>query len=460
MQGRSASIALDDSRPIWRSLLIFLLPLMGSNALQSLGQTINSIYLGKLLGTLAFAAAGNFFPIIFLVISFLIGLGSASSVLIGQAYGAHDLHRVKAVAGTSLGFALILGIGLGALCAVFTAPLLHLIGTPPDIFSLSLQYARVIFISFPVFFVYLIYSTFLRGVGDSRTPFLFLMLSTALTMIFTPAFILGWAGLPRLGVISAAWSNIVSSMLTLVAMWVYLRRKGSPLAPDAEMLRDLLPRGRILANLIRIGIPTSLQMIIVSLAEIAVLAFVNRYGSDATAAYAAVNQVVGYVQFPAISIGIAASIFGAQSIGAGRSDRLGPIVRSAVGLNYVLEGVMIGLCYLLASEILGLFLTKPSTHAIARELLYITIWSYAIFGNAAVISGLVRSSGDVIWPLTISVCSIWLVEVPVAYVLSFRVGLGLPGIWLGYPAAFIANVLGQFAYYELVWRHKPLRPIH
>lgn len=458
MRAAGAGIALDDSRPIWQSLVIFLIPLLLSNWLQSLGQSINYIYLGRFLGTSAFAAAGNFFPIVFFVFAFLLGLGTAGSILIGQAYGAGDLPRVKRIAGTTLGLALIFGIVGGALCAIFIDPLLRMIGTPPDIFELSKQYARVIFISFPVIFTYLIYSTCLRGVGDSRTPFLFLILSTALTIAITPALIFGWLGLPKLGILSAAWSNIAATAITILAMWITLARTHSPLAVDAAVLRAALaPQGRIVVNLVRIGIPTSVTMVTVSLAEVAVISFVNRFGSDATAAYAAVNQVAGYVQFPAISIGIAASIFGAQSIGAKRTDRLGAIIRSSVALNYILEGLLILLCYLFAGWILGLFLTSEHTREIARGLLAITLWSYAIFGNASVISGVVRSSGDVFWPMLITTASIWCIEVPVAWILSNKIGLS--GVWYGYPAAFVVILALQFTYYELVWRRKPLRAI-
>ena len=450
--------ALDDSRPIWQSLLVFLIPLMLSNVLQSLGQSISYIYLGRFLGPQALAAAGNLFPILFLMMSFFLGLGSASSILIGQAHGAGDVRRMQRVAGTTLGLGLILAVVTGVLCALFVRPLLHLIGTPADIFDDSVAYARVIFAGFPLLFTYILYATFLRGTGDSRTPFYALLLSTALTMLLTPAFIFGWLGLPKLGVVSAAAGNLGATALTLVALGIVLARERNPLEPSRALLRSMLPTGRIVLTLLRIGAPTGMQMILISLAEIAVLSFVNRFGSDATAAYAAVNQIGSYVQFPAISIGIAASIFGAQSIGAGRFERLGPVMRSSVALNYVLEGALIAIVYGFANIILGLFLTSTHTHHIARELLNITLWSYAIFGNATVISGIVRSSGDVIVPLAISLFSIWGVEVPVAWTLSHHIGL--TGVWYGYPAAFIVNLTLQFAYYELVWRRKPLRAIH
>jgi len=112
--------------------------------------------------------------------------------------------------------------------------------------------------------------------------------------------------------------------------------------------------------------------------------------------------------------------------------------------------------YLFAREILGLFLTDGRTLEIARELLYITLWGYLVFGHAQVFAALMRASGVVLWPTTFGIVAIWGVEVPVAYVLSTYTGLGLRGIWLGYPAAFLANLGMQYLYYRYVWRHKQI----
>ena len=449
------SIALSDTRPLWQSMLIFLVPLMLSNVLQSLGQTANSIYLGRIIGVRSLAAVSAIFPIVFFLISFLIGLGVGSSVLIGQAYGARDERKVKQIAGTTLALTLVLGVVVGTLGGMFAPQMLAALATPQDIIALSASYARLTFYSIPLLFVYLTYTTFLRGTGDTRTPFLVLIASTAFTLIFTPIFILGWFGLPAFGTNGAAVGNMVSTALALAGLLAYLRFTKHPLALDREMLANVRLHPGLVATIARIGIPTSINLVMVSLSEIAVLSFVNHFGSTAVAAYGAVNQVVSYVQFPAISIGIAASIFGAQSIGAGRADRLGTIVRSAVVLNYVIEGILIAIVYTFDQPVISLFITSPATVAIARSLLYITLWSYAIFGNSRVLSAIMVSSGTVVWPTLLSILSIWAVEVPVAFALSHR--LGLDGVWYGYPAAFIVGLALQLGYYYLVWKRKPLK---
>jgi putative MATE family efflux protein len=359
---------------------------------------------------------------------------------------------VKRIAGTVLAAALYLGILVAILGTAFSPTILAWLGTPSDIIGQSDAYAKVIFLSMPLFFVYFVYATILRGTGDSTTPFYALIVSTVLAVAITPLFIVGVFGLPKLGVVSAAVAGIIANGAALIWLVIYLARKDNLLKIDRETIADMVLDWGILRGVVRIGVPTGLQVMMVSLAEIAVISFVNHFGSSATAAYGAVNQIVGYAQFPAISIGIAASIFAAQCIGARREDKLGSVVRSAVGLNYVIAIVLIGLCYIFAWDILGWFITDVGTLHIAHELLMITLWSYAIFGNSAVLSGIMRGSGTVLWPTTISIFAIWGVEVPVAYVLMHRIGLD--GVWIGYPVAYCVSLTLQFCYYAFVWKRK------
>jgi putative MATE family efflux protein len=450
-QQRGVNI-FEEGKPMWQILLVFLVPLMLSNVLQSASQTMASIWIGRLISTQALGAISAVFPIIFLLFSFVFGVSSGSSVLIGQAFGAKDFHKVKKIAGTVTGAALYLGIIVAVLGYFGSPTILKWLATPPDIIAQSDAYARVAFLSMPVFFVYFVYATILRGTGDSATPFYALIVSSLLAIVITPLFIVGVFGLPKLGVVSAAVSGLIANSAAFAWLLLYLRRKHHPLQFDRETLVDMGIDWQILGTVLRIGVPTGIQVMMVSLAEIAVISFVNRFGSSATAAYGAVNQVVSYVQFPAISIGIAASIFGAQCIGARREDKLGSVIRSAVGLNYVVGGIIIAVCYLCAWFILGWFITDHYTLTIAHQLLMITLWSYLLFGNSAVLSGLMRGSGTVLWPTINGIVAIWGVEVPVAWILMHRIGLD--GVWLGYPAAYCVVLALQFSYYEFVWKRK------
>ncbi|EJS65418.1 MATE family efflux transporter [Bacillus sp. FSL M8-0063] len=443
-----------ESKPIWKSMSMFLVPLLLSNVLQSIGQLFGMVVVGRWLGVNDLAAISAFFPLFFLLVSFVIGIGSGSSILIGQAFGAKNEDRLKAIVGTTLTFTFIIGVVLAIIGSIFAMDIMRLMGTPENIIDISVHYARILFISMPVLFLYFAYTTFMRGTGDSKTPFYFLIVSTALNMILLPILIFGWLGAPKLDVYGAAYASVISTVITFIVMLVYLKKKNHPLQLDSTVRKYLRMDGELLKLLLRLGIPASINMILVSLSEIAVIAFVNRYGSDATAAYGVVNQVASYVQMPAVSLGITVSIFAAQSIGANQFDRLQKVVKAGIIMNYVIGGVLISLIYLFSRDILSLFLTSQTTIEIAHSLVMITLWSYLIFGHAQIISATMRASGTVLWPTVIGVVSIWLVEVPVAYYLSYHTSLGIEGIWIGYPAAFIVSLILQYAYYKLSWQKK------
>ena len=172
-------------------------------------------------------------------------------------------------------------------------------------------------------------------------------------MILLPILIFGWLGAPKLDVYGA-YASVISTVITFIVMLVYLKKKNHPLQLDSTVRKYLRMDGELLKLLLRLGIPASINMILVSLSEIAVIAFVNRYGSDATVAYGVVNQVASYVQMPAVSLGITVSIF-AQSIGANQFDRLQKVVKAGIIMNYVIGGVLISLIYLFSRDILSLF---------------------------------------------------------------------------------------------------------
>ncbi|OUA57208.1 MATE family efflux transporter [Bacillus thuringiensis serovar aizawai] len=443
-----------DEKAIWKSMSMFLVPLLLSNILQSVGQLFGMVVVGRWLGVNELAAISAFFPLFFLLVSFVIGIGSGSSILIGQAFGARNEERLKAIVGTTLTFTFIIGVILAIVGNVFALNIMRLMGTPENIIDMSVHYARILFISMPVLFLYFSYTTFIRGTGDSKTPFYFLIVSTVLNIILLPILIFGWLGIPNLGVYGAAYASVISTIVTFIVMLIYLKKKNHPLQLDETVRKYLCMDWELLKLLLRLGIPASINMILVSLSEIAVIAFVNRFGSDATAAYGVVNQVASYVQMPAVSLGITVSIFAAQSIGAKQFNRLQEVIRAGIVMNYIIGGILIAFIYLFSREILSLFLTSSNTIEIAHSLVMITLWSYLIFGHAQIIGAAMRASGTVLWPTIIGVVSIWLVEVPVAYYLSYHTNLGIKGIWIGYPAAFIVSLLLQYGYYKFSWKKK------
>jgi Na+-driven multidrug efflux pump len=164
--------------------------------------------------------------------------------------------------------------------------------------------------------------------------------------------------------------------------------------------------------------------------------------------------VVNYVQFPALSIAITASILGAQAIGAGEPQRLRAITRTGLKMNLVITGVLVVLGYLFSRHQMALFITSEPVIELAQGLLHIMLWSSLIFGFASVLGGVMRASGTVLVPTAISIFCIVAIEVPSALLLSQH--LGLEGVWIAYPITFAAMLLLQGSYYQRFWRRKTI----
>jgi putative MATE family efflux protein len=441
-------------RPLWKTFVVFLGPLLLSNILQSLSGTVNNVYLGQMIGVKALAAVSSFFPVMFFFIAFVIGLGSGSSVLIGQAWGARRADAAREVAGSTLTLGILLGLTVAVLGGVFAQPILRMLGTPADILPDAVRVARILLTAMPATFVFLLYTSMLRGVGDPVAPLFSLMISTVTGLLLTPAFIRGWLGLPRLGVTSAAWATVVALVLSMLWLAWHLRRKKSPLKPDREFLRHMRLNAHLIKGVLRVGVPTGLQMVLAASADLVLLSLVNSYGSSATAAYGAVNQVTNYVQFPAISISITSSVLGAHAIGAGHTQRLSAIVRTAMLMNLLLTGSLAALGYLFSRQVIGLFLTNAPVVEIAQTRLHIMLWSIVVFGMYSMLAGIMRASGTVWTPTLITIGALALVELPTAWIASHYIGLN--GVWAAPPVAFCVILLLQWTYYRTVWRKRAI----
>ncbi|RXG88570.1 MATE family efflux transporter [Bradyrhizobium zhanjiangense] len=451
MKGKSMSAPA----PLSTTFLRFLAPLMLSNALQSLFGTVSNVYLGQMIGIDALAAVSAFFPVMFFLFAFVMGLSTGATVLIGQAFGAGEHGRIKLVVGTTLAIGLMLSATVALAGGIFSRQLMVMLATPADILDQASAYARIMLLTMPLGFVFLLMTAMIRGVGDTVTPLLALALSTAIGLILTPLMIRGAFGLPAAGITSPAWSAAIANALTLNVLAVYLLRKKHALAPDAALLRHLRLNGAVLGKILGIGLPSAIGMVMMAIAELVLLGLVNGFGSNATAAYGAVNQVMGYTQFTAMSISIAVSILGAQAIGGGDRARLDGIVSTGLAFNLVLTGGLVALIYLVPRAVLGIFITDGAVLDLAKELLYIALWSSVPFGLATVFSGAMRAAGVALTPMLLAIFAIVAIELPSAVILSRTIGL--KGLWAAYPIVFCAMFVLQMGYYLLVWRKQTIR---
>jgi putative MATE family efflux protein len=405
-----------------------------------------------MMGVHAIAAVAVFFPILFCLMAFVIGLSAGATVLVGQAWGAQNIQKVRCVVGSTLFMTLIGGSFIAILGVIFSKDILLALGTDPDVMHLSLPYVQWMLAGSPLLFVYIIYTSILRGVGDSITPLIALGLTSLMGLFITPVLIAGYFGFPKMGIVAPAIATIIGYFSVLVFLAIYLNKKNHPLKPDRALLTSIRHQPELSKIILRLGIPTGIQMVTTSVAGLVIVGLVNRYGSDATAAYGAVNQVLNYIQFPALSIAIAASIFGAQAIGAGKAELLSRVTKTALGMNLMITGSLVILAYLFSKYLMALFITDPNVVKLGQQLLFIVLWSILFFGASAIFASIMRSSGTVTVPMLINIFAIVLIEIPAAY--FFSEWWGLQGIWYAYALAFVCLCIMQALYYQFVWKKK------
>ena len=439
-----------------KSMIFFLIPVAFSSVIQSLGQIISTIIVGQTLGEDSLAAISAFFPLFFLLISFAIGVGSGSSILIGQTFGARNMEKMKEVVGVTIALTLVISVVVAIVGGFFTEGVLKMMGTPENILEESASYAKILFLTLPIMFLYMCYTTFIRGTGDSKTPLVFLIISIVINVVFLPILMFGWFGLPALALNGAAYANVLSNLITFALLLLYLHKKNHLIKLDKETIKNIRLRGDIVKSLLKLAIPSSISMVAISLAGIAVIYFVNSYGSTATASYGIVNQIASYVQIPGMSVSIAISVFVAQAIGAGKQETIKEITKLGLKLSYLFGGSLVIIVYLFAEPILRVFLTNPETISMAKGLMFISFWSYLLLAHVQAISATMRATGTVLWPTVILISTIWFIEVPAAYLLSTHTPLGINGIWLAYPISFGINLGLQYCYYRFVWKKKTL----
>ena len=434
------------SGPITSALLLFALPTLGSNILQSLNGSINAIWVGRFLGEGALAATSNANIIMFLMFGAVFGFGMAATIMVGQAWGARDVDAARRAFGSAIGLVLAAAIVTATLGWVFAPGILHLLATPPAAFDLALAYLRVIFLALPASMLFVLASMGLRGTGDSVTPLWFMGLAVALDAGLNPLLILGVGPFPRMGIAGSATATLIANVVALAALVAYALARDLPLRLRGPELRYILPDAKLVRTILGKGLPIGAQMLVLSTSALAMVGLVNRLGIDTVAAYGITQQLWGYVQMPAMAVGAAVSAMAAQNIGAGRWDRVARITASGLVTNVALTGALVASVLLFDRAILGLFVPAGSPAlAIARHVNLLATWGFILFGATMVLFGTVRANGAVWGPLAILTISMFPVRLGAALLL--KPVLGADALWWSFPIGSAANVLVAALYY-------------
>ena len=433
--------------PIGRTLIAFALPVLGSNVVQTLSASVNTAWVSHLLGEAALTASANAGQVFFLMVGMVFGISMVANVMVGQAIGAGDEAAARRVVGTCTVFFVIASAAAAVAGLAFTPAILDAMDTPADARPGAIVYLRVLFAALPsVYFFYFVMAA-QRGVGDARTPFYFALLQVALDILLNPLLILGVGPFPQMGIAGSSTATLVSQSIALALMVLHLYRRRSILVIRPSQWRMLIPDLGILNALVFKGFPMGAQMIVMSLAGLAMMRFVNQYGSQTGAAYGAALQLWTYVQMPAMALGAAVSAMAAQNVGARRMDRVERL--AWVGAGYSVLFALAPILFLLATEnlLLQAFLpTDSGALEIAKRINMIALWSFIPFGAAYSFSGVVRATGVVWPPLIAMIVALWFVRVPFAQVMQPY--WGADAIWASFPVGSVATLAIALGYFR------------
>jgi len=438
--------------PILRTLLVFSIPTLLSNMLQTLNGSVNAVWVGRLIGESALAATANANVIMFLLFSAVFGFGMATTVRVGQHFGARQIDAARRTFGTGTGFCVLMSLAVALFGWIASPELLHLMATPRESMVEADAYLRIIFLSIPFSTVSLMLSMGLRGVGDARTPLYAMVLTVAVDIVLNPLLIRGAGPVPAFGIAGSAASTALANLAGSLLMLHTLYRRDLPLRLRGRELGYLWPARSELGYVITKGLPMGAQMLLVSSAQLVILGLVNREGLDTTAAYGASLQLWNYLQMPAFAIASAVSAMVAQAIGAGNHQRVGEVTRVGVIGNLALTGVLAAIIVAAHEPLFALFLGSGSRAIpIAGHIQAICTWSFMLSGVMMVLTGTMRSYGAVLLPLGIMFTAFY--PARLGFYFLAHPAMGGEALWWSYPfSSAVAVLLTWLAYTRGSWR--------
>jgi putative MATE family efflux protein len=424
----------------------FAIPMLIGNVFQQMYNIVDSIVVGRYIGKQALAAVGASFPLIFMLISFVVGVAMGTTIIVSQFFGAKDIKNVKRAIETMFIFLFFASIGVTILGMTLSGPIFRLINLPEDVMPQAITYFNIYLVGTVFFFGFNGISSVLRGLGDSKTPLYFLVISTVMNVILVWLFVAVF----KWGVAGSAWATVIAQAGAFFTGVIYLNRTHEIVKLNS--LKLVFDRA-IFRKSLMIGLPTGLQQTFVSMGMLAITRIVNGFGTDVIAAYSAAGRLDSLAGMSAMNFGAALSTFVGQNLGANKPDRVKQGLKATFMMSGALALFTSIVVILFRKSLMGLFTDDVAVIAIGAEYLVIVSSFYIFFSTMFVIGGVMRGAGDTIIPMFITLFALWVIRIPAAWILSRF--FGVDGIWWSIPVAwFIGMTLSYLYYLKGNWKTK------
>ena len=391
-----------------KQVLTFTIPMLIGNFAQQMYNTADSIIVGRFVGDNALAAVGSAAPILNLMLVLFIGISVRASVMVSQYYGARLREELSRSIGSCISLTAIASLIIMVIGPLLSRPLLTLLGTPDSIIDWCTRYLTILFLGFAGTGFYNILGGVLRGLGDSVSALIYLIVATILNIIldllFVGAFGLGVPGVALATIIA----QIVSACLTVRKLmhmtdvfdlkWAYIK-----------------PEWHYSGKLVRLGLPAGITQAIISMSMVVVQSLTNSFGETCIAANVIVMRVDGFVMLPAFSFGTAMTTFAGQNMGAGKIDRVLKGTRNTTLAAMGISAFLSLLIFLFGRHLMGIFTSTKELINISYHVMCIMLTGYVAMEVTQCLSGVMRGAGDTMTPMWISLFNSVVLRVPLAY---------------------------------------------
>ena len=394
------------------NLIAFSIPLLIGNFAQQMYNTVDSIVVGQYCGDSALAAVGASGPILNLLLLLFMGISTGAGILVSQYFGAHKQKELNTTIGTCLTLTFISDLIIMAVGTAIVRPLMTLLDTPPDVYDMAVDYLTIISLGIIGTAYYNICSGILRGLGDSVSPLIFLIVACVLN-IFLDMFFVIKMGMTADGV---ALATVIAQGISAALCLVKLTHMKDTIQLTKK---SLIPDKRITMKTIRLGLPSGLTQMIFSMAAIVVQALTNSFGTSVIACAIVVMRVDGFAMMPNFTFGMAMTTFVGQNVGAGRMDRVREGVRDGIRAGLIVAVVLVAAILIFGVNLMRMFTSTEEVVQLGVHMMRILALGYIAMAVTQSLSGVMRGAGDTVTPMIVSFVTTIVIRMPLAYGIAY-----------------------------------------
>jgi len=440
----------------WKRIIEFSIPMLIGNIAQQLYNTVDSIVIGRYVGDNALAAVGTSLPVLHLLLVLFVAVATGAGIMVSQYFGAKDREKLSRAIGICITMTAVASAIIMVISPFVVRPILALINTPETIIDWAEDYLLILLLGNWGFSYFNILSGILRGLGDSLSALLYLLIATFLNTILDIWFVVGF----NMGVPGVALATIIAQIISAVFCAIKLKKMDDVFDLNLSMMK---PLRKYVLDLLKLGLPSGMTQVIFSLAMITVQSLTNTFGELFIACNVIVMRVDGFAMMPNFSFGMAMTTYAGQNVGAKRLDRVELGTRQGLGIAVGISTFITIIILIFGRYLMNIFTDTVELVDLSMKMMRILAIGYIAMAVTQVLSGVMRGAGDTLTPMWLSLITTFFLRVPIAYGLVFltrsaQYPNGRPeSVFISLVTAWVCGaMITAYFYKKGSWRNKAL----